>query len=83
MPDDTEHIAIADFAADCLWWLDQVVQRRYPVIITKEGKPVAEVVPLTEEAMDIFGCMAGTITICGDIISPIEDLGWTGDEENI
>jgi hypothetical protein len=27
--------------------------------------------------------MAGTITIVGDIINPIEDVAWTGDEENI
>jgi hypothetical protein len=27
--------------------------------------------------------MAGTIKICGDIIGPIEDAGWTGDDENV
>ena len=36
-----------------------------------------------EEGIDIFGRMAGTATICGDLISPIEDAGWTGDEANI
>ena len=36
-----------------------------------------------EEDIDIFGRMAGTTTICGDLISPIEDAGWTGDEDNI
>jgi hypothetical protein len=36
-----------------------------------------------EKPIDLFGCMAGTAKICGDIIGPIEDAGWTGDEENI
>jgi len=31
----------------------------------------------------LFGYMAGTIKICGDIISPIDDLEWTADAENI
>ena len=33
--------------------------------------------------LDPLGYMAGTAKICGDIISPIEDAGWTGDDENI
>ena len=31
----------------------------------------------------LFGYMAGTIKICGDIVSPLDDLEWTGDAENI
>jgi antitoxin (DNA-binding transcriptional repressor) of toxin-antitoxin stability system len=54
-----------------------------PIIITKRGKPVAKLVPLSEEPIDIFGRMAGTIRICGDIISPMDDLEWTGDAENV
>jgi antitoxin (DNA-binding transcriptional repressor) of toxin-antitoxin stability system len=53
-----------------------------PIIITKRGKPVAKLVPLSEEPIDIFGRMAGTIRICGDIISPI-DVEWGGDAENL
>jgi len=45
---------------------------------------VPKLVPVEEqEPIDLFGRMAGTIKIVGDIISPIEDAGWTGDEENI
>jgi hypothetical protein len=36
-----------------------------------------------QEPIDLFGYMAGTAKICGDIISPIEDAGWTGNCENI
>ena len=63
--------------------MDDVAKRRVPIIITKRGKPVAKLVPVDEAPIDLFGYMAGTIKICGDIINPIEDAGWTGDAENI
>ena len=78
------HVAAAEFKANCLRLMDEVARERRPIIITKRGKPVAKLVPVEEqEPIDLFGRMAGTIKICGDIISPIEDAGWTGDEENI
>ena len=53
--------------------MDEVAQQRRPIIITKRGKPVAKLVPVETEAIDLFGRMAGSIKICGDIISPIEN----------
>ncbi len=81
---DNRHVAAAEFKANCLRLMDEVARERRPIIITKRGKPVAKLVPVEEqEPIDLFGRMAGTIKIVGDIISPIEDAGWTGDEENI
>ena len=80
---DDRYVAAAEFKANCLRLLDEVAQQRRPLIITKRGKPVAKLVPVEMEAIDIFGRMAGSIKICGDIISPIEDAGWTGDAENV
>jgi prevent-host-death family protein len=81
---DNRHVSAAEFKANCLRLMDEVAQQRRPIIITKRGKPVAKLVPVEEQGpIDLFGRMAGTIKICGDIISPIEDAGWTGDEENI
>jgi antitoxin (DNA-binding transcriptional repressor) of toxin-antitoxin stability system len=60
-----------------------VARQRRPIIITKRGKPVAKLVPVEQEPIDLFGHMAGTAKISGDIISPIEDAGWTGNGENI
>jgi prevent-host-death family protein len=77
------YIAAAEFKANCLRLMDEVAQQRRPIIITKRGKPVAKLVPVDKEAIDLFGRMAGSIKICGDIIGPIEDAGWTGDVENI
>ena len=58
-------------------------QQRRPIIITKRGKPVAKLVPVEKEPIDLFGRMAGSIKICGDIISPIDEDEWTGDADNI
>ena len=81
--DKNRYVAAADFKANCLRLMDEVAQRRQPITITKRGKPVAKLVPIEAEAIDLFGRMAGSIKICGDIINPIEDAGWTGDAENL
>jgi prevent-host-death family protein len=80
---DNKYVSAAQFKANCLRLMDEVAQQRRPITITKRGKPVAKLVPVEGEPIDLFGYMAGTAKICGDIISPIEDAGWTGDEENI
>ena len=81
--DDSRHVAAADFKAHCLKLLDEVARRRRPITVTKRGKPIAKLVPVEEDSIDIYGRMAGTVTICGDIVGPIEDLEWTGDADNI
>jgi len=76
-------IAAGEFKAKCLHLLDEVAQQRAPLVITKRGKPIAKLVPIDNERTDdIYGCMAGTIQILGDIISPI-DVEWNADAENI
>ena len=80
---EMDHIPAAQFKANCLRLMDEVAQRRTPIVITKRGKPVAKLVPVDDKPIDIFGRMAGTIKIVGDIISPIDDVEWTGDADNI
>jgi prevent-host-death family protein len=79
-------IAAGEFKAKCLHLLDEVAAQRAPLVITKRGKPVARLVPIDEKPVaDIFGCMAGTIQILGDIVgSPLDESEWgDGDAENI
>jgi prevent-host-death family protein len=76
-------IAAGEFKAKCLSLLDEVAQSRAPLVITKRGKPVAKLVPLDDEPIDIYGRMKGTAKIIGDIVSPLDDIVWTYDEENI
>lgn len=78
-----DRIPAAQFKANCLRLMDEVAQSRTPIVITKRGKPVAKLVPVDDKPIDLFGYMAGTITIVGDIISPIDDVEWTGDADNI
>lgn len=65
-------VPAGEFKARCLRLMDEVQKTRRPVVITKRGKPVARLVPVEEEIPSIFGRMKGTVTILGDIISPIE-----------
>ena len=74
--------AVGEFKAKCLHLLDEVAQRRIPLVITKRGKPVAKLVPIEEKPVDIYGCMAGTGRILGDIVSPLDDWG-NADAENV
>jgi prevent-host-death family protein len=78
-----DHIPAAQFKANCLRLMDEVARRRTPIVITKRGKPIAKLVPVDDRPIDIFGRMAGTIRIVGDIISPIDDVEWTADADNI
>ena len=67
-------IAAGEFKAKCLKLLDEVAEKREPLIITKHGKPVAQLVPVPAETyVDPFGSMRGSVLWMGDIISPIED----------
>jgi len=44
-------------------------------VITKRGKPVAKLVPITrKDKDDIYGYMAGKIAIKGDVVGPILTL---------
>jgi prevent-host-death family protein len=68
-------MSAAEFKARCLEVLDQVAEHRQPVVVTKRGKPVAQVVPVVDKPKRLVGAMKGEIAILGDIISPL-DLEW-------
>lgn len=70
-----EEIAISRFKATCLAVLENVRKTKQPVRITRFGKPIAEVVPpsVPEAPANWLGCMSGTATIAGDVVSPASD----------
>ncbi len=68
-------IPAGEFKAKCLKLLDEVAEKRHTLVITKRGKPVAQVVPVAAKRQDIVGSMKGSVTILGDIISPL-DVEW-------
>jgi prevent-host-death family protein len=67
-------MAAATFKAQCLAVMDQVLESGEPVLITKHGKPVAQLIPAQSEADDIFGYMAGRVKVVGDIVGPVTPL---------
>ncbi len=65
----------SEFKARCLEVMDTVARTGDAVIVTKRGKPVAKLCPITEPLSPLLGCMKGRIEILGDIVSPI-DVEW-------
>src|SRR5580698_10386240 len=65
-------VAAGEFKAKCLKMLDEVAEKRLTLVITKRGKPVAQMVPVPTKQRDIVGSMKGSVTILGDIISPLD-----------
>ncbi len=69
-----KEIAISEFKAKCLALLDQVQKTKTPILITRFGKPVAEVIPPSPKpTSDWMGSMKGKIEILGDIVSPANE----------
>lgn len=68
-----ETIAISKFKATCLGVLERVRKTRKPILVTRFGEPIAEIVPpaRTRKRGSWLGSMAGTIEITGDIVSPV------------
>ena len=70
-----ETIAISKFKATCLAVLERVRRTGKPIVVTKFGEPIAEVVPPTREPRegDWLGAMRGTVRYLGDIVAPASD----------
>lgn len=69
-------IPAAVFKAECLKLMDEVARTGQPVVITKHGKPVAQLVPVPAEPKSLFGYMKNTVTIKGDIVAS-SDESWS------
>ena len=71
---DMEEMAISKFKATCLAVLERVRKTGEPVLVTRFGHPVAEIVaPGGIKPLRRLGTMAGTGRIIGDIVGPIGD----------
>ena len=69
-------IPAAVFKAECLKLMDEVARTGQPVVITKHGKPVAQLVPVAAEPKSLFGYMKNTVTIKGDVVAS-SDESWS------
>ena len=68
-----EEIAISKFKATCLAVLERVGKTGRPVVVTRFGHPVAEIVPPRAQtrARAPFAFQQGTVRITGYIVSPV------------
>ena len=74
-----ESMAISHFKATCLAVLERVRRSGQPLLVTKRGKPVAQILPPPppEAAGESrFGCMKGKIEFLGDIVEPLPEEEW-------
>lgn len=70
-----EEIAISKFKATCLAVLERVRKTGKPILVTRFGEPIAEVIPppLPKRSNRWVGSMEGTGKIIGDIVAPASD----------
>lgn len=53
-------------------YLDRVSRGREEIVVTRYGKPIAQLSPYrdADQEVGIFGCLEGTVTVHGDIVAP-------------
>ena len=72
-----ETIRASEFKAKCLALMDEVAATGKTLLITKNGKPVAELRPHRPPRVDSpFGRDKSVIKIQGDIVSPVAPEAW-------
>ena len=78
------YIAAGKFKANCLQLMEQVQKTHSTFVITKRGKPVAQMIPIEEnessERKPLFGYMKGSINISGDILTPMDET-WEAESD--
>jgi antitoxin (DNA-binding transcriptional repressor) of toxin-antitoxin stability system len=61
-------ISASEFKAKCLALFKELEARRYDkVVVTRRGKPVAQLTPAAREVPDPYGCLAGRAIIPADL----------------
>ncbi len=72
-----ETMSISEFKATCLAVLERVRRSGRPLLITRRGKPVAEITPPSPGAVgeEWIGGMKGSARITGDLVSPVVATG--------
>lgn len=70
-------IQASEFKAKCLALMDEVARSGEVLVVTKNGRPVAELRPYSGgRALSPFG-LHRELRIRGDILSPIDDEAWS------
>lgn len=65
-----QEIAAGEFKARCLRLLDDVARTGRALTVTKRGKPVAQLVPVTTRR-PLFGALSGSVLAQDRIVEPV------------
>ncbi len=66
-------VPATEFKARCLALLEEVRETRQPLLVTRHGKPVAEIRPFAPRHAERTNPLKGSITYQGDLISPVHE----------
>ena len=69
-------IQASEFKARCLALMDEVARSGEVLVVTKNGRPIAELRPYSGGRRDSPFGMHKTLAIHGNVISPLEDERW-------
>ncbi len=67
-----QRIPAGEFKAKCLAVLDHVAETKTAVIVTKHGRAVAQVVPISPDKKP--ASLIGSVTYHGDIVAPVGEV---------
>jgi prevent-host-death family protein len=67
--------AITDFKAHALQILGQIAKTKEPIVVTKRGKPLAEVIPFSTDT-PVPGKLSEALVFEEDIVSPLGEDIW-------
>lgn len=68
-------MTITDFKTHALGTLKRVSEERESIVVTKRGKPIAEVIPYVE-AKPVAGRLSNTLVFEKDILTPLGGDMW-------
>lgn len=71
----TKTMKASECKAKFLGVLDEVAAKHERVIVTKNGKPVAEIIPFVDKPKSIRGALKGSVLYMGDLDAPL-DVEW-------
>lgn len=73
-----ETIAISEFKATCLAVLERVRRTGTPIVVTRHGEPIAEVIPpsIATARESWLGTMRDTASVVSDLVSPVSTQDW-------
>lgn len=66
-----EVMSAAEFKAKCLQVMERVAQSGESVVVTKRGKPVAQLTPIRSRPKTLRGFLKGRVRTTGDIVRPV------------